>query len=132
MKTIVFKQIRKEVLTMNFLNNLDYLLKLNRMSRSDLGRAVSISPSTINSWFNRSSDGVALKSLVDIANYFNISLDILVNSADIAKDMTKAEEKRVIEIANPFTDNEVKQIKRLLKYYELFNERLHEKGGDIV
>ena len=117
---------------MNFLNNLDYLLKLNRMSRSDLGRAVSISPSTINSWFNRSSDGVALKSLVDIANYFNISLDILVNSADIAKDMTKAEEKRVIEIANPFTDNEVKQIKRILKYYELFNERLHEKGGDIV
>lgn len=99
---------------MNFLKNLDYLLKANHMSRSDLGRAVNISPSTINSWFNRSSDGVALKSLVDISKYFNVSLDMLVNGDNIED--FKAEIKE-----SPLTDYEVSQLKRLLKYYELLN-----------
>ncbi len=93
---------------MNFLKNLEYLLYSHHMSRSDLGRAIDLAPSTINSWFNRSSDGVALKSLVKISEYFNISLDDLVNG-DLA--------------AAPASDNklnekEVAQVKRLLAYYE--------------
>ena len=112
---------------MNFLNNLTYLLKENHMSRSDLGREVGISPSTINSWFNRSSDGVSLKSLVDIAKYFDVTLDILVNSDDIAKDLEEHRKQPLIEIENPFNEKEVQQLKRIVKYYELFNEKI---GGE--
>lgn len=89
---------------MNFLKNLEYLLYSNHMSRSDLGRAINIAPSTINSWFTRSSDGVALKSLVKIAEYFNVSIDDLVNgdlSAAPAYDDTLSKE-------------EIAQLKKLL------------------
>lgn len=92
---------------MNFLKNLDYLLYSNHMSRSDLGRAIELPPSTINSWFHRSSDGVALKSLVKIAEYFNVSLDDLVNG-DLAAAPTD----------NKLSEKEIAQVKRLLAYYE--------------
>lgn len=82
---------------MNFLNNLEYLLKENNMSRAELARSIGIAPSTINSWFNRSCDGVSLKTLRDIANFFNVSIETLVNSNNIQsiyftdKDFTKEE-----------------------------------------
>lgn len=104
----------------NFLNNLDYLLKNNHMNRSELARALNMPPSTINSWFNRSCDGVALKSLIDISNYFDVSLDVLVSSEDIENDLKK--EKEAKQKASQFTDGEVKRIKRLLAYYEAFNK----------
>lgn len=92
---------------MRFLNNLDELLHKNKMTRTDLARAINIAPSTVNSWFARSSDGVSLKTLVAISKYFNISLDDLVNG-DLA--------------APANTDNlskeEVAQLKRLLAYAE--------------
>lgn len=93
---------------MNFLKNLDYLLYSSHMSRSDLGRAIDIAPSTINSWFTRSSDGVALKSLVKISEYFNVTLDDLVNS-----DLAAAPASD-----NKLSEKEVAQVKRLLAYYE--------------
>lgn len=93
---------------MNFLKNLDYLLYSSHMSRSDLGRAIDISPSTINSWFTRSSDGVALKSLVKISEYFNVTLDDLVNS-----DLAAAPASD-----NKLSEKEVAQVKRFLAYYE--------------
>lgn len=68
---------------MEFLKNLEYLLSKNNMSRAELARKIGIAPSTVNSWFNRSCDGVSLKTLKDIARFFNVSLETLVNSNDI-------------------------------------------------
>ena len=104
----------------NFLNNLDYLLKKNHMNRSELARALNMPPSTINSWFNRSCDGVALKSLIDISNYFNVSLDVLVSSEDIEVDLQK--ERKDKETVKQFTDDEAARLKRLLAYYEAFTK----------
>ncbi len=93
---------------MNFLKNLDILLFSRKMTRSDLARAIDISPSTINSWYNRSCEGVTLKNLIKISNYFNISLDDLVNG----------------ETFTPATNNdnlskdEIAQLKRILAYYD--------------
>ena len=111
---------------MNFLENLDYLLKANNMTRSDLARALNMSPSTINSWFNRSCDGVALKSLVEISKYFAVSLDTLVNGDDI-EDYVPIHEIKVTN-PSPFNEREIAQLKRLVKYYEMLND----KGGGLV
>jgi len=64
---------------MDFLTNLDLLLKSNDMKRADLARAINIAPSTINSWYARGSEKVNTKVLKDIAAFFNISLEVLIN-----------------------------------------------------
>ena len=68
---------------MDFLTNLDLLLKSNDMKRADLARALNIAPSTINSWYARGSEKVNIKVLKDIAAYFNISLEVLINGNTI-------------------------------------------------
>lgn len=109
---------------MNFLENLDFLLKSNKMTRSDLARALNMSPSTINSWYNRSCDGVALKSLVEISKYFAVSLDTLVNGDDI-EDYIPIHE--INPNPSPFNEREIAQLKRLIKYYEML-----DKGDGIL
>ena len=63
---------------MEFTENLDYLLKINGMKRTDLSRSIDIPISTINSWYRRSSDNIGLSSLTKIADFFDCSLDLLV------------------------------------------------------
>ena len=101
---------------MAFLENLDALLKENNMSRAELARQIGIAPSTINSWFNRSCDGVSLKILRDIAGFFNITLESLVNSHDI---------KSIYFTSKDFTESELQMISRfsrLLKESRKDNE----------
>ena len=95
---------------MKFLENLSDLLHVNNMSRSDLARAINISPSTVNSWFNRSCENVSLKTLVDIAKYFNITLDELVNGTTQTQNAVLSKQ-------------EIEQIKRLLTYYDIIESR---------
>lgn len=52
---------------MNFLSNLDFPLKEKHMSRAELARRIGIAHSTVNAWYNKSCDGVGLKTLRDIA-----------------------------------------------------------------
>lgn len=64
---------------MDFLTNLEILLKNNNMSRADLARAIKVAPSTISSWYSRGSENVSIKVLRDISAYFNVSLEVLIN-----------------------------------------------------
>ena len=63
----------------DFLTNLDFLLKSHNMRRADLARAIHIPPSTINSWYARGAEKVNIQVLKDIAAYFNVSLEVLIN-----------------------------------------------------
>ncbi len=69
----------EEVFKVDFLTNLDMLLKQNNMKRADLARAIKVAPSTINSWYARGSEKVSIKVLKDISTYFNVSLEVLIN-----------------------------------------------------
>ena len=70
------------------------------MKRADLARAIHIAPSTINSWYARGTDKIKLQVLIDIADYFRVSLEFLING-----------NKSVEMIANDdYTDEEIKLI----------------------
>lgn len=73
----------KRFLKVDFLTNLEVLLKNNDMSRSDLARAIEVAPSTINSWYARGSEKVSITILRKIAVYFNVSLEVLINGDTI-------------------------------------------------
>ncbi|MBR2159993.1 MAG: helix-turn-helix transcriptional regulator [Clostridia bacterium] len=85
---------------MVFLENLDFLLKAHNMKRADLARAIHVAPSTINSWYARGTDKIKLQVLIDISNYFNVSLEYLING-------NKCSEKI---IKDDYTDEEIKLI----------------------
>lgn len=64
---------------MNFLKNLDVLLQKNNMTRSEMARKIGIAPSTINAWYTKGCEGVALKTLIKISHLFNVTIEDLVN-----------------------------------------------------
>lgn len=80
---------------MNFLDNLTKLLKRENLSRAELAKRLNIAPSTINSWYNRGYENVSLKFLLKISNYFNVSLEALING-DVDND--KSKEKEIINL----------------------------------
>lgn len=77
---------------MNLLKNLDYLLRVNNLSRAKLSRELNIAPSTINTWFSKGCENISLRFLIKISEYFGISIDDLVYR-DLEKDESETDIK---------------------------------------
>lgn len=91
---------------MNFLINLDYLLTVNKMTRSELARKIEIAPSTINAWYTKDYKGITLKNLVKLSKCFDITIEDLVNG-DI---------KSLSFTSENYSDSELKAIKDFSEY----------------
>ena len=57
------------------------LRKKNQLSQAHLGRALGVSRSKISSW-ELGRRELSLKDAVHVANFFNVSLDDLVNPVE--------------------------------------------------
>ena len=68
---------------MRFLENLDYLLTMHKLSRAELARQIDIAPSTINAWYTKDYKGISLKNLVKLSNFFNVTIEDLVYNENI-------------------------------------------------
>lgn len=86
---------------MNFLINLDYLLTVNKLSRSELARNIKIAPSTINAWYTKDYRGITLKNLVKLSKYFDVTIEDLVNGDIRSLSFT----------SDNYSDSELKAIK---------------------
>lgn len=86
---------------MNFLINLDYLLTVNKLSRSELARNINIAPSTINAWYTKDYRGITLKNLVKLSKYFDVTIEDLVNGDIRSLSFT----------SDNYSDSELKAIK---------------------
>ena len=64
---------------MSLLKNLDYLLRVNNLTRAQLSRELNIAPSTINTWFSKGCENISLRFLIKISEYLGISIDDLVH-----------------------------------------------------
>jgi DNA-binding Xre family transcriptional regulator len=91
---------------MNFLINLDYLLTVNKMTRSELARKIEIAPSTINAWYTKDYKGITLKNLVKLSKCFDVTIEDLVNG-DI---------KSLSFTSDNYSDSELKAIKDFSEY----------------
>lgn len=91
---------------MNFLNNLDYLLITNKMSRAELARKIGIAPSTINAWYTKDYKGITLKNLVKLSNCFDVTIEDLVNGDIRSLNFT----------SENYSDSELKAIKDFSNY----------------
>lgn len=91
---------------MNFLINLDYLLTVNKMSRSELARKIEIAPSTINAWYTKDYKGITLKNLVKLSKCFDVTIEDLVNGDIRSLSFT----------SDNYSDSELKAIKDFSDY----------------
>lgn len=74
---------------MNFLEKLDFLINEKKMNKHQLSQATGIPYTTIDSFYKKGYDNIKLSTLLKLADYFNCSLDYLVD--DDTKEYNKLE-----------------------------------------
>ncbi len=105
---------------MNFIKNLDYLLEKKEMKKSDLAREINVSPSTISAWYSGKYEKVSLQVLKKLSNYFNVTMDELVND-----DLSNSNEIKLIYSSNHFTKEELISIDNFVKLIDSYKEKIY-------
>ena len=88
-----------------FTENLDILLQDNNMTKSELAEKIGVNKSTVTSWYNKSCDGVHLKTLIAISDLFGVTLD------ELAKGELEPAAK-----PDTFTADEMAKLKKLISH----------------
>lgn len=105
---------------MNFIKNLDYLLEKKEMKKSDLAREINVAPSTISAWYNGKYEKVSLQVLKKLSNYFNVTMDELVND-----DLSNSNEIKLIYSSKYFTKEELISIDNFVKLIDSYKEKIY-------
>lgn len=85
------------------------------ISRRKLAKECGISPSAVNSWFNRSAENISLQTLKKLSDYFGISIEELVHG--------KQQRREITFSSNAYTDAELDQIKQFAHFLIRQRER---------
>jgi len=64
---------------MNFLQKLDLLISENRLNKNTLSQKSAIPYTTIDGWYKKGHSNIKLPSVQKLADFFDVSLDYLVN-----------------------------------------------------
>lgn len=92
---------------MPFTDNLRALMNAKGVSRRKLAADCGISPSAVNSWFNRSAENISLPTLLKLSTYFGVSIEELVHGTP----------QREISFSNRvYTDGELEQIQQFAQF----------------
>ena len=101
---------------MAFTDNLQALMSAKGISRRKLAKECGISPSAVNSWFNRSSENISLQTLKKLSDYFGISIEELVHGKQRRREITFS--------SNTYTDAELDQITQFAHFLIKQRERI--------
>lgn len=85
------------------------------ISRRRLAKECGISPSAVNSWFNRSAENISLQTLKKLSDYFGISIEELVHGGQQRREITFS--------SSAYTDSELDQIKQFAHFLIRQRER---------
>jgi transcriptional regulator with XRE-family HTH domain len=92
---------------MAFVDNLRALMSAKGVSRRKMASDCGISPSAVNSWFNRSAENISLPTLLKLSEYFGVSIEELVHGTP----------QREITFSNRiFTDEELEEIQLFAQF----------------
>lgn len=87
---------------MNFLNNLKLLMQEKNITQKELAKVLEISPSTITMWFTRGCDNINISTLLKLSNYFNVTMEELVNG--------NRGKRTIVFTENDYTNSELNAI----------------------
>lgn len=100
---------------MAFTDNLQALMSAKGVSRRKLAKECGISPSAVNSWFNRSAENISLQTLKKLSDYFGISIGELVHGKQRRREITFS--------SSAYTDAELDRIKQFAHFLIRQRER---------
>lgn len=100
---------------MAFTDNLQALMSAKGISRRRLANECGISPSAVNSWFNRSAENISLQTLKKLSDYFGISIEELVHG--------KQQRHELVFTSDTYTEDELSQIKQFAHFLIKQRER---------
>lgn len=100
---------------MAFTDNLQALMSAKGISRRKLAKECGISPSAVNSWFNRSAENISLQTLKKLSDYFGISIEELVHG--------KRKRREITFSSSAYTDAELDQITQFAHFLIRQRER---------
>ena len=100
---------------MAFTDNLQALMSAKGISRRRLAKECGISPSAVNSWFNRSAENISLQTLKKLSEYFGISIEELVHG--------RQQRREISFSSSTYTDDELDQIKQFAHFLIRQRER---------
>ena len=101
---------------MAFTDNLQALMSAKGISRRKLAKECGISPSAVNSWFNRSAENISFQTLKKLSDYFGISIEELVHGKQRRREITFS--------SNTYTDAELDQITQFAHFLIKQRERI--------
>lgn len=93
---------------MAFTDNLQSLMGAKGISRRKLAKECGISPSAVNSWFNRSAENISLQTLKKPSDYFGISIGEPVHG--------KQQRREITFSSSAYTDAELDQITQFAQF----------------
>lgn len=100
---------------MAFTDNLQSLMSAKGISRRKLAKECGISPSAVNSWFNRSAENISLQTLKKLSDCFGISIEELVHG--------KRQRREITFSSSAYTDAELDQITQFAHFLIKQRER---------
>lgn len=100
---------------MAFTDNLQALMGAKGISRRKLAKECGISPSAVNSWFNRSAENISLQTLKKLSDYFGISIEELVHG--------KRQRREITFSSSACTDAELDRITQFARFLIRRRER---------
>lgn len=107
---------------MYFLSNLEELMAIYNMNRSDVARACGISVSAVHSWWNRGCENISMQTLLKLSKCFNVTLEELVNKNRVPKQV-------VVYTSNEYTNQELQLIDKYANFLKFLRSR-EEKNND--
>lgn len=100
---------------MTFLDNLCTLMSAKGVSRRKMAKDCGLSPSAVNSWFNRGYENISLQTLRKLSDYFGISMEELVYGRPMRHE--------VVFDSTTYTEDELRQITQFAHFLIRQRER---------
>lgn len=85
---------------MTFIDRLDMLLKKHDLNKNQLAAQTGIPVSTIYGWYKKGYEGITLPTVTKLAEYFNCTIEYLVNGETLKNNVTNDEHTDLNESEN--------------------------------
>lgn len=113
---------------MDFLKKIDYLLNKSNLNKNTLSKNCNIPYTTIDGWYKKGYEGIKLTTLNKLTEYFNVTLDYLVDEK-IPLEPILYENSKIQDLS---VQKLPKDKEKLLNTYDKLNEDGKEKAIERV
>lgn len=129
---------------MDFIEKLDYLLKVHHLNKTQFSKKANIPYPTITSWYKKGTSQIPRSRLLEIAKFFNVSLDFLcddsidvstyekhLNGQTILRQYNDQVDPKILETYNSLNDARKMQVHEYIDLLHLEQNTKEEVACEV-